>query len=563
MNIFKKLTLKVKLIALCLMLSMVSVVISFVSNSGIHTVESKYNQIVDGSMPNLNVLNNMYLSYRQIRIDLRTLGISGITTQHANEAIQNTINSIAEYEKFDKAYNEIPFLPGEQELYDQMNKDWKHFKGVGVRALDLYKTGKPEDFQKLLNIYFEDCPKAAAAYTTSMNKLKDFNLNNAKKFTDEAKDSATQTNRIILVVAVVGISIGLLLGLIIASALTNTVATIVKNLTDNSQQVMSSSHEIAQASDSLAQATTEQAASLEETAASLEELTAMVAKNTENSKKTSSSSEESQQKANLGKEAVERMMQSIEEIDQSNQAIMVQVNNSNEQMTEIVKVIQDIGEKTKVINDIVFQTKLLSFNASVEAARAGEHGKGFAVVAEEVGNLAQMSGNAAREITDMLDTSISKVQHIVQETKTQVEILIAQGKEKVEAGVQVAQQCNEVLNEIVENVSGVTAMSAEISSASQEQSTGINEINKAVSQLDTVTQQNSATSQQAASAAENLARQAEMLNTVISSLSNVVYGASSVDRSEPVTYLKKEKIPVEKSNFEKPNFEKPNFKKVS
>jgi methyl-accepting chemotaxis protein len=78
---------------------------------------------------------------------------------------------------------------------------------------------------------------------------------------------------------------------------------------------------------------------------------------------------------------------------------MNQINYSNEQMSEIVKVIQEIETKTKVINDIVFQTKLLSFNASVEAARAGEQGKGFAVVAEEVGNLAQMSGNAAKEIS--------------------------------------------------------------------------------------------------------------------------------------------------------------------
>ena len=71
--------------------------------------------------------------------------------------------------------------------------------------------------------------------------------------------------------------------------------------------------------------------------------------------------------------------------------------------------ISEIGNKTKVINDIVFQTKLLSFNASVEAARAGEHGKGFSVVAEEVGNLAHMSGNSAKEITQLLESSINRV----------------------------------------------------------------------------------------------------------------------------------------------------------
>jgi methyl-accepting chemotaxis protein len=89
------------------------------------------------------------------------------------------------------------------------------------------------------------------------------------------------------------------------------------------------------------------------------------------------------------------------------------MNKSNDEISSIVKVIAEIGDKTKVINDIVFQTKLLSFNASVEAARAGEQGKGFAVVAEEVGNLATMSGKAAEEISSMLGDSMGKVELIV------------------------------------------------------------------------------------------------------------------------------------------------------
>ena len=245
MNFFKTLTLRTKLVGLCVLLSSVSLVISIVSNQGIHKVETNYNQIVDGSMPNLNTLNNMYLSYRAVRINLRTLGLPGLNKEQANEAIQHTLDSINEYEKFDKAYNEIPFLTGELELYNAVNADWKHFKGVGERALELYKSGKPEDFQKLLTIYFEDCPKAAKAYTESMNKLKDFNINNSKSFTEKAKYSAENTNQTIIFVATGGIIIGLLLGFFIANGLTKTVTSIVSNLTDNSKQVMSSSNEIA------------------------------------------------------------------------------------------------------------------------------------------------------------------------------------------------------------------------------------------------------------------------------------------------------------------------------
>jgi len=219
------------------------------------------------------------------------------------------------------------------------------------------------------------------------------------------------------------------------------------------------------------------------------------------------------------------------EIDQNNADIMEQVNSSNAQFSEIVNVIQEIGNKTKVINDIVFQTKLLSFNASVEAARAGEHGKGFAVVAEEVGNLAQMSGSAAEEISGMLQDSIQKVEKIVSETKTKVEKIVFEGKEKVSVGASVARQCGEVLDEIVSNVSSVSHMAGEISSASQEQAQGVQEITKAMNQLDTVTQQNAKTSNEVAGAAEELSTLADSLNGAVEQLLATIKGSEDATES--------------------------------
>lgn len=126
------------------------------------------------------------------------------------------------------------------------------------------------------------------------------------------------------------------------------------------------------------------------------------------------------------------MLNSIDEISQSNDSIADQTRQNNEKINEIVKLISDIGNKTKVINEIVFQTKLLSFNASVEAVRVGEYGKGFAVVAEEVGNLAnKMSGNAAKEISSLLDESQRKTAQIVKETESKVDELIKKFMKKL------------------------------------------------------------------------------------------------------------------------------------
>jgi methyl-accepting chemotaxis protein len=370
-------------------------------------------------------------------------------------------------------------------------------------------------------------------YRLALEKLLDELVEFNNKGMDAAKSQAASTARnaknTLILVSLLSVFLGLSLGVSILRGLAKVIDQIISKLTSSSVHLSSTAQQVASASEELSQSVSEQASSLQETAASIQEMSSMVTKNSENAERASFSSNQSQQTAAKGKEAVAEMLQAIENISASNVSIMEQTNRSNAQLTEIVNVISEIGSKTKVINDIVFQTKLLSFNASVEAARAGEHGKGFAVVAEEVGNLAQMSGNAAKDISSMLDSSIQKVEAIVTDTKTRVEALVSEGKDRILAGAKIAQRCGTVLDEIVGGVSGVSQMAGDISTASREQSQGVQEITKAMSQLDQVTQQNSAASEQAASAAEELSTQAAMLQTIVKSLVTAIKGDSDQD----------------------------------
>ena len=322
----------------------------------------------------------------------------------------------------------------------------------------------------------------------------------------------------------------------LSSSLAQSISNIILRIKERAENLAEVTTDVSASSVSLSESSTEQAAAIQETAASIDEVSAMIKKNSDNATESQKSSSRSKSAAEEGQQSVHEMIEAIDQIQHANSEIMTQVDAGNREFGEIVKVIAEIGNKTKVINDIVFQTKLLSFNASVEAARAGEHGKGFAVVAEEVGNLAQMSGNAAKEISTMLDASIRRVESIVTDTKTKVERLMQSGKATVENGTKTANRCGEALRNVLGTVNEVDSMVAEIATASREQSTGVNEINKAMNQLDQTTHQNTNVAQKVATTAEQLNAYSQDLNKMVQDLTMIVQGSTEFAGPNSETY---------------------------
>lgn len=348
-----------------------------------------------------------------------------------------------------------------------------------------------------------------------------------------ASDSTLRFNFISSIVGMVLILLMALFANSISNRVAYTLEQIIQKLKEGSNKVSQTSSEVTQASQTLSGASTEQAAALQETTAAIEEINAMIKKSSDNSTHSMGLAEQSAEIAKRGQESVEQMSTAINEINVSNEAILNQINESNSQISNIAAVIAEIGDKTKVINDIVFQTKLLSFNASVEAARAGEHGKGFAVVAEEVGNLAQMSGNAAKEISDMLEESIRKVKDTVTSSTQKVEALVEDGRKKVKAGIIIVGECGSILNEVVKNVDDLKNMVSEISTAGQEQSQGVNEITKAMNELDQTNNANTTTSHQVSGFASSLSEESVQMDEVVTELVAIVTGVEAGTSQSP------------------------------
>ena len=98
----------------------------------------------------------------------------------------------------------------------------------------------------------------------------------------------------------------------------------------------------------------------------------------------------------------------VEDVLRSVDSIATMIRQLSTEIKELGKCSEDIGKIILVIQGIASQTNLLALNAAIEAARAGESGKGFAVVADEVRKLAERSNHSAAEITQVIESMISK-----------------------------------------------------------------------------------------------------------------------------------------------------------
>ncbi|MBF0205338.1 MAG: methyl-accepting chemotaxis protein [Oligoflexia bacterium] len=385
------------------------------------------------------------------------------------------------------------------------NKDRRESWGRLSENFNVYKTTYPEFKQLMLEqtkLINDSLNKVGSRIADQSEKLKLNNMEQQNKLGPQILSDNKTAQIIVIIVSLISIAMGIFLALTISSGLSKVLNRITNSLSESSSQVASASEQLSGASQQLSSASSEQASSIEETSASLEEMSGMIENNLRNAEKAKELAGSVRSMAESGNQSMNELINSMTEILESNGKI-----------EELVKVIGEIGEKTKIIDEIVFQTKLLSFNASVEAERAGEHGRGFAVVAQEVGNLAQMSGKAALEISSIVKDSIKNAETITTENK-----------KRVEKGNNYVKETAKILKETVSNSEMVATSSAQVVNASREQTSGIKQITQAMEQLNKATQENASISEESASSSEELAAQADNLRTYVDELNKMVNG---------------------------------------
>lgn len=292
-------------------------------------------------------------------------------------------------------------------------------------------------------------------------------------------------------------------------------------LFSGSRSVSVASTQLNQASQDLSSSLTEQSYALQTTSSAADQISAMVKRSAELAEQAEKTMQSSKDEAEIGDTMINKMKEAINDIYKNNELISNEMNINSDKIFSIVKVIEEVGSKLHIINEIVFQTKILSFNASVEAARAGDHGRGFAVVAEEVGNLAQTSGNAAKEINLLLENSLKTVQSIARESKEKISVIIKSADMSVKEGATIANKCIDILKNIVNSSSSANEMMKNISQASQESATGVQEIAKSLHQVDQATKT-------IENAANSCSKSSKSLLDEVSSINNAAAGLNSI-----------------------------------
>lgn len=121
---------------------------------------------------------------------------------------------------------------------------------------------------------------------------------------------------------------------------------------------------------------------------------------------------------------------SIGELDHITKATIDTIEIVSEQTNKNNDAAANINKAVEIIKGLAAQTNLLSLNASIEAARAGEAGRGFAVVAEEIRNLSEeSSGNAqeieeiVKELVENVEVSVNKMQEVTDNVQKQQKCL--------------------------------------------------------------------------------------------------------------------------------------------
>ena len=237
-----------------------------------------------------------------------------------------------------------------------------------------------------------------------------------------------------------------------------------------------------------------------EAATAMEEMNATVLEVASNASNAAQNAESAKAQAEDGGDVVQRVVDSIEKLNQ-------ETGKLQGEMDDLANQAQAIGQIMTVISDIADQTNLLALNAAIEAARAGDAGRGFAVVADEVRKLAEKTMSATQEV----GSAIGSIQHSTSLSIKSME----QTSEMVGTSTELTREAGESLAKIIRLIEETADQVRAIATASEEQSATSEEINRTTEEVNAIAADTAEAMTQSAAAMDDMAQLSEQLRNLI------------------------------------------------
>ncbi|MCH2159098.1 MAG: methyl-accepting chemotaxis protein [Oleiphilaceae bacterium] len=243
-----------------------------------------------------------------------------------------------------------------------------------------------------------------------------------------------------------------------------------------------------------------QKAETDEISNAMTQMVAAVGEVAQNTAQTSEAAQQAEARAQTGQSIVQATVTAIDRL----------ANEIKLSVDHIHKVSDDSKEITNAlveIKAIAEQTNLLALNAAIEAARAGEQGRGFAVVADEVRTLSQRTQKSTEDIDLMVDKLHKGVGLAVNS--------MTKSHQTTDETVSNSAEVSTALEQIVNSVGSIVAMSQQIAGAAEEQSMMTEHIQNSAQQISELGAQSQTNADESLTASDQLMSSTQNLEALI------------------------------------------------
>ena len=196
-------------------------------------------------------------------------------------------------------------------------------------------------------------------------------------------------------------------------------------------------------------------------------------------------------------------------------------NTTAEKIDELSGKSKAINRIVETIGSITEQINLLSLNAAIEAARAGDAGKGFTVVADEIRKLAEGAKSSTDEISSIVKEIQTGIKNVKGSVDTSQEVVKSAG-DAMDKALNSFNGIDNFIDKISKEIEGLTDKIRKINDDKDEVVNSIQEISAITQQSAASTEEVSASIEEETRAIEGITDTSVKLENIAKRLDNLV-----------------------------------------